>query len=115
MSSLGSAMMAAWQNQGQNPGETPTGGGKTPIPDVHWRHALRPRGKRGPRRQEQYHLVVAAYVIGEILSPLDRRMLVRELWQNTRDVLVLIEPGTPSGFAHIRQARTQVSSHLLAL
>ena len=48
--------------------------------------------------------VVASYVMAEL--PEERAAtLARELWSVTADTLVLVEPGTPAGFARIRVAR----------
>ncbi len=49
-------------------------------------------------------LVVASYVLAEM--PEDQAASVaRDLWQNAERALVLVEPGTPDGFARIRSAR----------
>src|SRR6185437_6493181 len=49
-------------------------------------------------------LVTAGYVLAE----LDRAQIpqaARDLWRAAQDMLVLIEPGTPEGFARIQAAR----------
>ena len=49
-------------------------------------------------------LVTAGYVLAELnLSQIPK--VARELWQAAKAMLVLIEPGTPEGFARIRAAR----------
>lgn len=49
-------------------------------------------------------LVVASYVLAEL--PEARAAIVAaDLWRDTRQALVLVEPGTPQGFARIRAAR----------
>jgi ribosomal protein RSM22 (predicted rRNA methylase) len=49
-------------------------------------------------------LVVAGYVLAELSE--DRAAAVAlDLWQSAQKALVLIEPGTPQGFARIRAAR----------
>jgi ribosomal protein RSM22 (predicted rRNA methylase) len=49
-------------------------------------------------------LVIASYVLAEL--PEDRAAAVAAgLWQTAQRALVLIEPGTPQGFARIRAAR----------
>ncbi len=54
-----------------------------------------------------HDLVVAAYVLNEL--PDERRAaLVAALWARATQSLVLIEPGTPAGFARIREARRQL-------
>jgi ribosomal protein RSM22 (predicted rRNA methylase) len=50
-----------------------------------------------------HDLVIAAYSLGEFGAPLAAR-----LWQAARVALVLIEPGTPRGFALIRQVRGEL-------
>ena len=53
-----------------------------------------------PEALPPHDLVIAAYSLGEFGAPLAAR-----LWQAARVALVLIEPGTPRGFALIRQVR----------
>jgi ribosomal protein RSM22 (predicted rRNA methylase) len=61
-------------------------------------------------------LVVASYVLAEL--PQDRAAsLAADLWRDARRALVLIEPGTPQGFARIRAARAalvQAGAHIAA-
>ncbi|XP_058104737.1 uncharacterized protein LOC131248473 isoform X2 [Magnolia sinica] len=59
--------------------------------------------------ERDHDLVIASYVLGEIPSLSDRITIARQLWDLTRDILVLVEPGTPHGFSIISQMR----SHLL--
>lgn len=71
---------------------------ETLVPDA----AVVARGIAGadlPRAE----LVVASFVLAEIA---EQRATVERLWAAAEDVLVLIEPGTPAGFARIRAART---------
>jgi ribosomal protein RSM22 (predicted rRNA methylase) len=49
-------------------------------------------------------LVAAAYVLAEIPGN-GQRAVIEKLFDASRDTLVLIEPGTPEGFARIRAAR----------
>ncbi|HUO89396.1 MAG TPA: small ribosomal subunit Rsm22 family protein [Rhizomicrobium sp.] len=59
-------------------------------------------------------LVIANFVIAEFADP---QAIVARLYGATNDVLVLIEPGTPQGFARIRAARAQLigkGAHVLA-
>lgn len=56
---------------------------------------------------EQAELVLASYVLGEFdASRIDR--LVQRLWTRTIDTLVLVEPGTPAGYARVIAARKLV-------
>ncbi len=55
--------------------------------------------------------MVASYVLAELRSPAERRRVVQSLWERTRGLLLLVEPGTPVGSANVREARTQASSH----
>ena len=52
-------------------------------------------------------LVIASYLIGE-LGESERTGLVDAAWTKTRDTLVIVEPGTPAGFARIIAARAQL-------
>jgi len=64
----------------------------------------------------QADLVVASYVLAEL--PQDQAAsAARDLWQSTTGALVLIEPGTPDGFARIRNARAaliEAGAHVAA-
>src|SRR5271165_1849980 len=50
-----------------------------------------------------HDLIIAAYSLGEFGARLAAR-----LWQAARVALVLVEPGTPRGFALIRQVRSDL-------
>ena len=63
---------------------------------------------RGAR--QQYDLVTAAYVLSELASNAERQQVIQELWSSTKGILVLVEPGTPSGYQYIIDAREQVCS-----
>ncbi|MCC6366571.1 MAG: rRNA methyltransferase [Bryobacterales bacterium] len=63
-----------------------------------------------------HSLVISSYVLGEIAAA-RRDAVVARAWQASQSALVLIEPGSPAGFAIIRQARSQLlhlGAHLLA-
>ncbi|MBT1509679.1 SAM-dependent methyltransferase [Bradyrhizobium sp. SRL28] len=49
-------------------------------------------------------LVVASYVIGEI-GDAERRTLAELMWEKTRNTLLVVEPGTPAGYARIIELR----------
>jgi len=61
-------------------------------------------------------LVVASYLIGE-LSERERTELASMLWERTRGTLLVVEPGTPAGYARVIALRTQLladGAHVLA-
>lgn len=61
-------------------------------------------------------LVTAAYVLAE-LPEADAANTARELWCAASQMLVLVEPGTPGGFARIRAARAaliEAGGHVVA-
>ena len=52
-------------------------------------------------------LVMASYLIGE-LSEAERTSLAGLMWEKTRDTLLVVEPGTPAGYARIIALRKQL-------
>jgi ribosomal protein RSM22 (predicted rRNA methylase) len=67
-------------------------------------------------RAEPADFVVASYLIGE-LGETERAALAEAMWAKTRDTLVVIEPGTPAGYARIIALREQLiaaGAHVLA-
>jgi ribosomal protein RSM22 (predicted rRNA methylase) len=52
-------------------------------------------------------LVVAAYALAEVPAASQARA-VASLWAAARQMLVLVEPGTPTGFARLRAARDRL-------
>jgi ribosomal protein RSM22 (predicted rRNA methylase) len=52
-------------------------------------------------------LVTASYVAGEI-APAERAAFTRKLWAAMAQALVVIEPGTPAGYEHIIEMRSQL-------
>lgn len=63
-----------------------------------------------------HDLVTMAYVLGE-LPQATSSALIERLWSLTATMLVIIEPGTPRGFALIRAVRTQLieaGAHIVA-
>jgi ribosomal protein RSM22 (predicted rRNA methylase) len=52
-------------------------------------------------------LVIASYLVGEV-SEAERRTLAVRLWAKTRDTLLVVEPGTPAGYARIIELRAQL-------
>ncbi len=53
-------------------------------------------------------LVIASYVIGEV-SEGERTSLASLMWDKTRDTLLVVEPGTPAGYARIIALRERLS------
>jgi ribosomal protein RSM22 (predicted rRNA methylase) len=58
-------------------------------------------------RADAADLVVASYMIGEI-SDGERTTLAELMWAKTRDTLLVVEPGTPAGYARIIALRAQL-------
>ncbi len=58
-------------------------------------------------KEDAADLVVASYVIGEI-GEAERPALARTMWEKTRDTLLVVEPGTPAGYARIIALRGQL-------
>ena len=52
-------------------------------------------------------LVIASYVIGE-LGETEQRALTEAMWAKARHALLVIEPGTPAGYARILALRQQL-------
>ena len=58
-------------------------------------------------RTEAADLVVASYMIGEI-GDAEQAALAALMWAKTRDTLVVVEPGTPAGYARIIALRERL-------
>jgi ribosomal protein RSM22 (predicted rRNA methylase) len=56
---------------------------------------------------EAADLVVASYLVGEMNEP-ERAELGGLMWAKTRDTLLIVEPGTPAGYARILALRAQL-------
>jgi ribosomal protein RSM22 (predicted rRNA methylase) len=52
-------------------------------------------------------IVIASYLIGE-LGERDQRALTEAMWAKARHALIVIEPGTPAGYARILALRQQL-------
>ncbi|HZC95937.1 MAG TPA: small ribosomal subunit Rsm22 family protein [Bradyrhizobium sp.] len=52
-------------------------------------------------------LVVASYMIGE-LGEAEQKALAELMWAKTRDTLLVVEPGTPAGYARILALRERL-------
>jgi ribosomal protein RSM22 (predicted rRNA methylase) len=58
-------------------------------------------------------LVVASYVLAEL--PLETMQTVgKRLWARAHHALLLVEPGTPQGFARLRAIREMLAGHVIA-
>ena len=83
------------------------------LPRATWRTAdVATAAIDGPPRD----LVTLAYVLNE-LAPEVRPALLQRLWQTTADTLLIVEPGTPAGWARIIAARAtliEAGAHVLA-
>jgi ribosomal protein RSM22 (predicted rRNA methylase) len=56
---------------------------------------------------EPADLAIASYVIGE-MDEAGQRTLAELMWSKTRDTLLVVEPGTPAGYARIIALRAQL-------
>jgi ribosomal protein RSM22 (predicted rRNA methylase) len=59
---------------------------------------------------EAADFVIASYLIGE-MNDAERATLAKLMWAKTRDTLLIVEPGTPAGYARIIELRR----HLIAV
>lgn len=55
-----------------------------------------------------YDLVVASYSLNEFRNDSLRSKTLENLWSLTKDILVLVQPGTVTGFQQLQQAREWV-------
>ena len=65
---------------------------------------------------DEADLVVTSYVAAE-LDETERAALAGLMWQRTRDVLLIVEPGTPDGYRRIIALRSQLiaeGAHVVA-
>ena len=61
-------------------------------------------------------LVIASYLAGE-LGEVERTKLADAMWAKTGDTLIIVEPGTPAGYARIIELRTRLiaaGAHVVA-
>ncbi|CAN1177992.1 Methyltransferase-like protein 17, mitochondrial [Linum perenne] len=82
--------------------------GMKDLPLIHGYDSIQALSKNLNKSEREHDLVIASYVLGEIPSMKDRITIVRQLWDLTQDVLVLIEPGTPQGSSIISQMRSHI-------
>lgn len=63
-----------------------------------------------------HDLILLSYSVGE-LHPEKIQSLVKLCWESTKQLLLIVEPGTPAGFERIRFIRSQLiemGAHLIA-
>ena len=68
------------------------------------------------RGQTSHELVTCAYVLDEV-PPASLTGLVDSLWTATKDMLVIVEPGTPAGWRRVLDARARligIGAHVAA-
>jgi ribosomal protein RSM22 (predicted rRNA methylase) len=61
-------------------------------------------------------LVIASYMVGEV-GAAEQKALAELMWQKTRDTLLVVEPGTPAGYARIIALRERLiaeGAHVVA-
>ncbi|ONK81826.1 uncharacterized protein A4U43_C01F33260 [Asparagus officinalis] len=78
------------------------------LPVIHSYDSIQALNRTLNKREREHDLVISSYALGEIPSLSDRITIVRQLWDLTQDVLVLLEPGTPHGSKIIRQMRSYI-------
>lgn len=71
---------------------------------VKWRQYM----AMNPQTRPKYNLVVASMVLSELTDDHLRMQSVDHLWQQTDDILVLIDRGNPEGFRILRNARDRL-------
>jgi len=74
------------------------------LKDISYGHG---EGRTLLENAEAADLVVASYMIGEV-SAAERTILAERMWKKTRDTLLVVEPGTPAGYARIIALRSQL-------
>ncbi|MEA2920397.1 MAG: hypothetical protein QOF07_360 [Bradyrhizobium sp.] len=79
-------------------------GGSARLRDISYRHG---QARAALADAEAADLVVASYMIGE-LAEAERGALADLMWAKTRDTLLIVEPGTPAGYARIIALRAQL-------
>jgi ribosomal protein RSM22 (predicted rRNA methylase) len=85
--------------------ELAAGAESASVRDAQWRKA--PLG--GGARLPEADLVTISYVIGE-LAPPDRTAVIAEAARAARGAVLVVEPGTPDGYARVLAARDQLIS-----
>ena len=78
--------------------------GSTRLRDIQYRKS---EARAALADAEPADLVVASYMIAEI-GAAEQRALADRMWAKTRDTLLIVEPGTPAGYARIIAVREQL-------
>jgi ribosomal protein RSM22 (predicted rRNA methylase) len=80
------------------------GGSTTRLRAMTYRHG---EARTELANAEAADLVVASYMIGET-GDAEQRALAELMWTKTRDTLLVVEPGTPAGYARVLALRAQL-------
>lgn len=78
------------------------------LPLIHSYDSIQKLNLALDKPDRQHDLVISSYALGEIPSMSDRITIIRQLWDLTGDVLVLLEPGTPHGSKIVCQMRSYI-------
>jgi ribosomal protein RSM22 (predicted rRNA methylase) len=79
-------------------------GGSARLCDVRY---TRGDARATPAKAEAADLVIASYLVGE-MDDTERAALADQMWAKTSDTLLIVEPGTPAGYARIIALRAQL-------
>ena len=63
---------------------------------------------RDTKRMKRYDICLAAYSLNEIDDKVERNRLLNSLLHSCQEYIVLIEPGTPHGFATIEESKQHI-------
>jgi ribosomal protein RSM22 (predicted rRNA methylase) len=88
-------------------------GGSMRLREIQYQHG---NARAALADSEPADLVVASYVIAEI-SDAEQASLAELMWTKTRDTLLVVEPGTPAGYARIIALRDRLiaaGAHVIA-
>lgn len=91
------------ETTGSNGTDVDTDFGTTSALDVRW-----VRGLPRERVENRYDVCVASYSLNELRSQVERHQLLNRLIRSATEYIVLIEHGTPHGFAIIEDSRRYV-------
>ena len=86
---------------------------ESPVANISWQALDIAKGIAADAPRD---LVCLAYVLSELTAE-SRQRVVDDLWSLTRDVLLIVEPGTPKGWERILAARhrlIEMGAHIIA-